>query len=116
YHAAQRHRDGRADHAAQQFGVGGQARDQLAAAAAFEERLVQADQVRVQALAQVGDDAFAQQRDEEEARGGGDRQGQRDREHQRESGVDVAAAGEAMVDHPPHHQRQAQGGGAGGGQ
>src|SRR3546814_8907101 len=53
---------------------------------------------------QVGDHAFAQQRDEEEARGGRQRQRQRDREHQREGGVDVAATREAVVDHPSNHQ------------
>ena len=45
--------------------VGGQARDQFAAAGAVVEAGVEADQVRVELLAQVGDDAFAQQRDED---------------------------------------------------
>ncbi len=109
-HAAQRDRHAGADHAAQQFGIGGQARDQLAAAVAVVEAGVERDQVRVQALAQVGDHALAEQRHEEEARRGGKRQHQRDGEQQQEGAVDGAAAAlrEALVDHRAERDGQAQ--------
>ena len=56
---------------AQQLGVGRQPRQQFARARAFEEGLVERQQVAVQRAPQVGHHALAQQRHEVEARGGG---------------------------------------------
>ncbi|KAG1194599.1 hypothetical protein G6F35_013376 [Rhizopus arrhizus] len=106
--AAQGDRHRRTDHAAQQFGVGGQPRDQLTAAAAIVEAGAQLDQVRVQLAAQVGDDLFAQQRHEVEARGGAQRHHHRHQHQQGEGTVDLAAAAEAVVDHLLHGRWQAQ--------
>jgi hypothetical protein len=93
-----------------------QPRDQFAAAVAVEEAGVQPEQVRVQAIAHVGDHALAQQGDEIEARRGRQRQRQRDQEQEHEGAVDVGTAGKALVDHPPERDRQAQRRGRGAGQ
>ncbi len=106
--AAQGHRHGRADHAAQQFGIGGQARNQFATAAAVMEAGAELDQVCVQLAAQVGDDLFAQQRHEVEARGRAQRHHHRHQHQQGERAVDLAAAAEAVVDHLLDRRRQAQ--------
>ncbi len=106
--AAQCHRHGRADHAAQQLTVGGQARDQLTAAAAVMEAGTELDEVCVEAAAQVSHDLFAQQRHEVEARGGGQGQHHGHQHQQGEGTVDLAAAAEAMVDHLLDRRRQAQ--------
>ncbi len=107
--AAQRHRQRRADHAAQQFGVGGEAGNEFAAAGAIVEGGVEREQVAVEARAQVGHHALAQQRDEEEARGRRQRERGGHGEQQHEDAVDGrAAVGEAAIDHVAkgHGQRK----------
>lgn len=108
--APQRHQHAAADHAADQFDVGGQSRHQFAATVALVEAGVESDQMRVQPFAHISDHALAQQRDEEEACRNAQRQDQRDHEQQQEGIVDIAAAAtaEAFVDHGLDREREAQ--------
>src|SRR6185437_5678882 len=113
HHAAQRHRDARADQRLHHLGVGAEARVQLAHAALLEEAHVQPDHVRVELAAQRGERAFAQQGDAEVACGRGDGQHQRHREQAQEGGVDRGGVGvlETVLDDLPRRHRQHQGGG-----
>ena len=57
---AQCHRDGGGDHVAQQFRIGGQARDQFATAVVVMKAGIKRDQVRIQLVTQITYYAFAE--------------------------------------------------------
>ncbi len=112
HQAAQGHRNAGTDHAAQQFGVGRQARDQFTAAGPLEEAHVQAEQMVVDRAPQVGDHPLAEQADVIEAECRCHRQHHGDYEQAGEPEIDRAGivGTEAAIDHQPDRNRQAQGG------
>ena len=111
--AAQRQRQGRADHGLHEFGVGGQARNQFAGARTFEKGLVQGQQVRIQAAAQVRCHALAEQGHAEIPRRAGNRHDHGDAEQADETRIELGRIGlaETTIDHEAGRSRQGQGGG-----
>ncbi len=104
----QRDRHRRADRGLDLRRVSGQPRDDLARLRAVEKGRRERDDVAEYLLAQIGDDALAEDRHEIEAqraRGGEHRD---DEDQHREVAVDhpEALLGEAEIDHPPHRDRQ----------
>ena len=116
--AAHGDRRARAHHLLHELGVRGEARQHFARARRLEIAHVEAQQVVVQRLPQVRGDALAEHRDEEEARGRGEREHERNAEQRDEVAIDVrrVARREAVVDHLPHGERQHERRGRGQGQ
>ncbi len=110
HEVAQRDRDRRADGRLDLGRVGGEPRDQFAAARGIEERRRQRRQMREHFAPDVGDDPLADGHHQVVARGAGDGEDRDDGDHHGEVVVDHrdAVGGEAEVDHPPHGDRDDQ--------
>ena len=115
HRAAQRHRHAGTDQRLHHFGVGAEARQQLADAAALEEAHVEADHLRIKRLPQRGQRPLAEQGDAEVARRGGHGEHHGHAEQGDEGLVDHRLAGmpEAAVDDVAKGQWQRQRGARG---
>ena len=108
---AQRDRHRRADRRFDLGGIGGEARDQLAAAGRIEECRRQRDQVSEHVAPEIGDDALADGHHQIEPRRAGAGEHRHHRDHHAEVAVDHGDAfgGEPEVDHAPDRDRHHQG-------
>jgi hypothetical protein len=107
--AAQCDRNARADDGLHEFGIGAEARDQLANACALVEGLIERKQMRIKAPAQIGNDALSEQADAEIARGRGEGQHDSDDEQSNERRIQRGRVGvrESAIDHLAHGHRAA---------
>ena len=110
HHVAQRDRYRGADRRFDLRGVGGEPRDQFAAARRIEERRRQRDQMREHVAPQIGDDALADGHHQIEPRRTGACQHRDHRDHHGKVAVDHGDAfgREPEVDHAAHRDRHDQ--------